>query len=293
MKNKKIGLLGPSFTYSDLATKSREFSIFFANKKPQKFFFTNIRNVIEELKKKKIDYALVPIENSTYGTVRETEDSLFQYEPKILFAFSLEIHHVLLAKNGIKRTDIKKIYAHQQGLEQCEKFLQKYFKNAQRIGMGSSGQALEYITHQKEKNQAAIGPEIAAKKYNLEIIEKNIENEKQNRTMFLVLGNSISERKIQQKNFQKVRKARNLRTSIVFWFGKNKPGSLYGVLREFAKAKLNLSKIESRPASRKLGEYLFFLDFDADEKDIKTKKVLRKISKITAGIKLFGSYEVH
>ena len=76
MKNKKISLLGPQFTYSDLATKSREFLDFFDDAIPQKIFFTSIRNVIEAIKKKKIDYALVPIENSTYGTVRETEDAL-------------------------------------------------------------------------------------------------------------------------------------------------------------------------------------------------------------------------
>lgn len=289
MKSFKIGLLGPAFTYSDLAIQSNKFADFLKTKQTGKNysakFFISITDIIEALKKKQIDFALVPIENSTYGTVRETEDAIFKNESNIIFAFSLEIHHALLTKKETKAENIKKIYAHQQALEQCEKFLRKYFRNAQKIGMGSSGQALEYVANEEGKWSAAIGPEIAAKKYKLKIIEKNIENEKQNRTMFLILG-IINDKKNYNNRIP-------FRTSIAFWFDSDRPGSLYEVLREFAKAKLNLTKIESRPASKKLEEYIFFLDFDGNEKEKKVKKVLQKLKKITGGFKSFGSYQVY
>lgn len=281
----KIALLGPALTYTDIVCDQ-----YLKKKSVQKTYCRTIREVIELVSKGKVDQGIIPIENTTYGTVRETEDNLFRYHPKIIFSFATKIHQNLVAKKNtntqtkglrnltrLKGTffkDIKLICSHQQAIEQCENFIRKTFPKAEKIIFNSTVQAIEYVANAEGNNLAAIGPISAAKKYHLTVLKKNIEDAKNNKTTFIV---------IQKKEVQPSMK--NIRTSIVFWFGKDQPGTLHQVLSIFADQKVNLSKIESRPAPKNPGNYLFFLDYDGDE------KILRKVKNITSGLISFGTYE--
>lgn len=289
-----VGILGPALSYSDLALNVPGF---FAHEKFKKIYFSNIREVIEAVAKNRVDYAIAPIENNIHGTVRETEDNLFRYEPKIIYAFSMPIHHALIAHKSAKINDIKKIFSHAQALEQCENFLRKEMKKAQKIPFNSTSQAVMEMKKMNDIAVAAIGPIEAVKNQSenqfgaLKILKKNIENHKKNQTTFIVIGKTgAPATQIMAASEKSGHVLRNIRTSIVFWFGKDQPGTLYQVLGAFAEQHVNLTKIESRPTPGQPGEYVFFLDFEGNEKDPKVKKLLQNIKKITAGIKNFGSY---
>ena len=291
--SRKIGLLGPAMTYSDLASESEEMRKMLGSEK--KVYYSDIQKIIKAVAKGEIQKGLVPIENSIHGTVRETEDALFENSVEILFAYAMPIHHGLFVKGKEKFGKIKTIVSHEQALEQCRKFLEKKYPEAQKIAYSSTMAAIEYMLKSPEKGIAAIGPRQLAHRKDLKMRSprggetESIEDEKTNKTVFLII-----QKKPEHARFaESVKKnSKSRRTSIAFWFRKDSPGSLYEVLREFAKAKMNLTKIESRPATKKLGEYIFFLDFEGDEKNEKEKKVLKNITKYIAGLKSFGSYEI-
>lgn len=272
-------------TYSDLASEVQEVKKIFGNAK--KFYYTDIQKIIKAVAKGEIEKGLVPIENSIHGTVRETEDALFENNVQILFAYALPIHHGLFIKKNAGT--IQKIVSHEQALEQCRKFLEKNYPKAQKIGYSSTMAAMDFMLKSGEKGIAAIAPRELAHRKDLKMKTKNIEDEKTNKTVFLII-----QKKSALAQMSKTTKETSglKRTSIAFWFQKNTPGTLYEVLREFAKARINLTKIESRPATKKLGEYIFFLDFEGDEENAKERKVLKNIKKYIAGMKSFGSYEI-
>ena len=140
----------------------------------------------------------------------------------------------------------------------------------------STVSAMETLIQQKHPFTAVIGPAEAAQSRKLKILARNIENDHSNQTTFIVIA---------QQGQKK-----GTKTSIAFNFSKDKPGSLFAIFREFADAKINLTKIESRPAPKELGEYIFFLDFDGNLTDPRVKKTLSRVRKYVATLKTFGSY---
>lgn len=289
----KIGLLGPAMTYSDLASETEEIKKILGKGKIEKIYYPDIQKIIAAVAQGKIQKGLVPIENSIHGTIRETEDALFRNNVEILFAYGLPIHHGLFVKHGTEFKKIKKIVSHEQALEQCRNFLEKNYPEAEKIATSSTIAAIEYMLKSPEKDIATIAPRELAHRKDLKMRKENIEDEKTNTTIFLLIQKKSKKKSSQQTLIQSEKnKNRSRRTSIAFWFKKDSPGSLYEVLREFAKAKINLTKIESRPATKRLGEYIFFLDFEGDEEGKKERKVLKNIKKYIAGIKSFGSYEI-
>ena len=272
--NCKIGVLGPKFTYSDFAADRY-------TSKCTKKYYSNIWEVFDALKRGEVDQGIVPIENSIHGTVRETFDSLFKSDLKILEQLSLPIHHCIAVLKGTKKKDIKKFVSHQQALSQSQKYLRKNFAHAEQIGFSSTGNAIEAMMKRKSGIAAVICSEDAAKKYGLHIIAKNIEDQKGNKTWFAVLGHKSDKPK-----------GKNIRTSIAFHFKKDHSGTLFSVFKAFNDAKVNMTKIESRPTLPKWGDYIFFLDFEGDQSKAKVAKLLKSIEKKVALLKNFGSYNI-
>ncbi len=283
MPNKKstevlVGALGPQKTFSDLACDwyiQKELK-----HKARKKLYSSIWEVFNALKKGKIDKAVVPIENNIYGTVRETFDSLFKSAFSIILQFSLPVHHCLAVKKGTKKSKIDKIISHQQALNQCRAYLRKNYPEAQRISFQSSVAAIKKVISARNLHRAVICSVKAAKDYDLKILDQNIEDQKKNRTLFAVLS---KEPKIDVKG-------KNMRTSIAFHFQKDSPGTLFSVFKEFNDAKINMTKIESRPTLPKWGDYIFFLDFEGSLNDSNVKKILKKVKTKVALLKVFGSY---
>jgi prephenate dehydratase len=279
-KKSDIAVLGPKNTFSDLA--SDEYII--KNKfKGGKFFVKDIDEACELVEKGEVKLGIVPIENKLNGTVRETIDSLFKRNVKIVEELKIPIHHSLLALAHAKKSDIKTIISHSQALKQCKIFIKKTFPKANLENINSTVAAIEFVINKNEKSIAAIGPKTAGEKNSLKVIKEGIEDQKDNETTFVIIKkNSRTNRDKEQKNSTKI--------SIAFHFSADAPGSLFTVFKDFADAKINMTKIESRPTKKSFGDYIFYLDFEGKLNDSKTQIILKKIEKKVARLKILGSY---
>jgi prephenate dehydratase/prephenate dehydrogenase len=269
-----IGSLGPELTFSSIAaTKWR------GKRKNKIVFFRNITEVAKAVSSGQIKEAVLPIENRLQGKVRETLDSLFKEKIHITAEFKVPIHHQLAALPGVKKSDIRTIMSHPQALSQCGDFLRKKFPDATWATSNSTAAAFEHVHKHHDKKTAAIGPQVAAKHHGFKVLERNIENDGENETRFIVIA---------RKPLAKVPK--KPKTSVVFYFSKDKPGSLFSIFEIFNKLGLNMTHIESRPAPRKLGEYLFYLDFEGDASRGSGKEAIAAVRKTVKGIKVLGVY---
>ncbi len=278
-KKPNIALLGPSLTFTDQATNLWK-------KNATKKYCDQISEVFKSVEKGEVKEGLVPIENRLHGSVRDTLDALFRSKTYIFVAIDLPIHHCLCALKGVKLQDIKAVMSHPQTFYQCEKFLKRRLKQVEWISAPSTTQAMEKIKRLKDENTGTIGSKLAAKTLRLNILAENIENDRNNQTRFIVI------KKIDAKRKRVKTKKYPIISSIIFYFSEDSPGSLSLVLNEFASAKINITKIESRPSTSKYGKYLFFLDFEGSTEDQNVQKILNNMKKFVAGVKFLGSYPV-
>jgi chorismate mutase/prephenate dehydratase len=235
---------------------------------------STIKEVFEAVFRDKTHYGVVPIENSTEGVVNYTLDMFVDSELNIAFEIMLPISHNLLSRTG-KKSDIKKIYSHPQARAQCRGWLDSNFSGMQVIEEPSTASAAKRVS--KDTSAAAVASELAAAVYDLKFVYRGIEDHKSNFTRFLVISKDKSKRTGRDK------------TSIMFSV-KDKPGALYLILRPFAKHKLNLTKIESRPSKRKAWEYVFFVDMEGHIDDKNVKKAINEVKKECLFFKVLGSY---
>ena len=268
--NTALATLGPSGTYSDLAAEKYAPSL-------PRHYARDIAEIFALVASRRVKEGIVPAENKLHGTVRETLDSLFTHKVHIAASISLPINHCLATIPQSKK--ITKIISHNQALAQCKKHLDKQFPHAERIAISSTASAISRLN----QTTAAILPLETAHHHNLKILAKNIADNPDNSTTFYVLKNGLYTPSTHvQKNSSK--------TSIIFYFSKDSPGSLSSVFQEFAAAKINLSRIESRPTKARFGEYIFYLDLDGTPRQPHVKKALASVTKKVAGLKILGVY---
>ncbi len=262
----KVAYLGPKGTFTHQAAEMRFGSI------KEYLPLASISSVFKAVDSSRAAYGVVPIENSTDGIVGETLDLLGEYDLKILAEIYMPIHHSLCSL-ALSLEDITKIYSKDIAFGQCRKFLSEHrLDSVELIPVESTAKAAELA--KLDPASAAICPHIAAKINNLPVIFDNIEDMHDNKTRFVIIGKFDSN------------PSGNDKTSILAKLS-NKPGSLVEFLREFEKAGINLTKIESRPAKEnKAFSYWFYIDFDGHFKDGKIEKIIGD----RADIKWLGSY---
>jgi prephenate dehydratase len=289
MKRIKVAFLGPEGTYSDEAGK------LYAKKiedhtKVDLYPYANFHEILHAANKGKVDEAIVPIENAHEGTIQLVSDMLVkEVDLKIRQEIVIPINHFLMALKGTTKKQITDIVSHPQPIDQCKDYLQKNFYDAKihlapstseaakRVAAGSLYRWFGAEDDQKKHFFAAIAPKEAAKIYDLEILDKEI-NAKENSTRFVVLAKEDHPKTGRDK------------TSIVFSIMKDKPGGLFSVLKEFAERKINLTKIESRPTKTTLGHYYFFIDLEGHREDDLIFDALEAVKKSASFYKLLGSY---
>lgn len=233
-----------------------------------------IDGVFAEVEKGAADYGVVPIENSIEGVVNLTLDSFIDSPLIINDEIKLGISLYLLSRSG-DAAKVKKIYSHPQPLAQSRNWLSRNFPGVEQIPASSTAQAAQIASH--DESAAAVASQLAAEFYHLEILGAKIEDQRENHTRFLVIGK------------EKAKKAKRNRTSIMFSI-KDESGSLLKALQLFAKYKINLTKIQSRPLRNRLWESLFYLDFDGHTEDKAIACVLDTLSRQCLFIKILGSY---
>jgi len=262
-----IAYLGPEATFTHQAALQR-----FGNSLRYAPLKT-ITDVFSEVTKRRADFGVVPIENSTEGVVAHTLDMFFESDLKIVAQIVLPVQHCLLSH--ARPDQIKRLYIHPQTLAQCRSWLQKHYPAAEIIETSSNARSAELAA--REKQAGAIAGLLAAEKYKLPVLEHDIQDNAANATRFLVLGRQCG------------LPSGHDRTSIMFCIA-DKPGALHSSLAPFRRYKINMTKIESRPSKRKAWEYFFFVDLDGHAKDAKVTKALAQLAEHCVFVKVLGSY---
>ncbi|MCK5511644.1 MAG: prephenate dehydratase [Thermodesulfovibrionia bacterium] len=264
----KIAYLGPSATFTHLAAQRKFGSS--AHYLPK----TTIKAVFEAVYRENAQYGVVPIENSTEGMVNYTLDMFMDSDLKISSEIMLEISHNLLSKTGTIH-NIKKIYSYPQATAQCRGWLEQNLPGIPIIEEVSTAAAARRVS--EDSTSAAVASELAATVYSLKFAKRGIEDHKYNYTRFLVIAKDFPAKTGKDK------------TSIMFSI-KDKVGALYSILKPFAKHKINLTKIESRPSKRKVWEYIFFVDMVGHIEDRNVKKAVNEVKKECLYLKVLGAY---
>lgn len=263
----KIAYLGPQGTWTHQAAISKfGHSVKYS---PQE----SLAGVFDCVARKKADYGVVPIENSTEGAVNHTLDMFADSPLRICAQILLPIENALMAK--IARDKISKLYSHPQVFGQCRNWIQKNFPGADLVEVSSTTRAAELVNEQA--GAAALGGRLAAELNGLEILDDNIQDKATNTTRFLVLSHKMCP------------PTGNDRTSVMFSL-RDKPGSLFDALRPFNEFHINMSKIESRPSKQRNWEYFFFVDIAGHCEDSKLSEALQNLEEHCNFIKVLGSY---
>lgn len=235
------------------------------------------KDVFQELQNETVNYGIIPIENSLTGSIHQNIDLALDFHHYIVGEIILRIKHNLLAAKGVKLENIKTVVSHPQALMQCSNFLEG-LKGVECIPMYDTAGSAQFISEDAPQDKAAIASIQACKDYNLHILKKDIENNKQNYTRFLIISR------------EQTRPKKNSKTSVVFSTKDNIPGALFKSLSVFALRDINLLKIESRPWQKGPWKYWFYLDFEGSMEDEACKKAIGHLEEITTFLKILGSY---
>ncbi|RJR15773.1 MAG: prephenate dehydratase [Nitrospiraceae bacterium] len=264
----KVAYLGPAATFTNLAAR-RQFG-----SSTEYLPESTIKEVFEAVSRGKAVYGVVPIENSTEGVVNYTLDMFIDSDLSVAFEIMMPVIHNLLSKTG-DISEIRKIYSHAQAKAQCRGWLHQNLPGVPIIEELSTAAAAKRVA--KDTSAAAVASELAASEYHLQFVERGIEDNKNNYTRFLVIAKDSPGKTGRDK------------TSVMFSV-KDQPGALYSILRSFAKYKINLTKIESRPSRRKAWEYIFFVDMEGHMEDKGVSKAVNAVKKDCLFLKVLGSY---
>ena len=233
-----------------------------------------IVDVFDEVERRRVEYGVVPVENSTEGAVNVTLDRLIDSDAVICGELSLAIsQHLLSGARDLGA--VKRVVSHPQGLAQCRRWLAEHLPDAATEESTSTAAAAEMAA--ADATVAAIASELAAQLYAVPILRPRIEDNPNNFTRFLIIGRQPAKPSGQDK------------TSILFAM-RNEPGSLYRILEPLARTGINLTKIESRPAKRRPWEYVMFVDFEGHRETPAVTSALAELEERTLFLRILGSY---
>lgn len=266
-KNAVVGYLGPEGTYSHQATQS-----IFPKAGNKKIAINTLHDLFMKVFNNEVDIAIVPAENSTEGTVRETLDYLIDFSLTVSGSFEMPIHHQLLSKEK-KLAHITIVVSHPQALAQCRNWLKNNIPHA---NLTPSASTTENLLHPKPCF-AYIASEAGAHKYNLPILSRDIEDNPRNMTRFYVLA----------KKQVKINGLSSNKT-LLFLTVYNRVGILRDILDIFARHNLNLSKLESRPSRDKLWDYHFFVEVEALPSDVGLRHSIKDLGSYCPIIRILG-----
>ncbi len=219
-------------------------------------------------------FGVVPVENSTEGVISHTLDRFLMSPLKICGEVEIRVHQNLMGLVD-SLDEVTEVFSHQQSLAQCRQWLDKHLPNAKRVAVSSNTEAAKLAS--TNRHAVAIAGVVAAEIYQLTILERNIEDEPNNTTRFIIIGQQISST------------TGNDKTSLVVSTG-NQPGALYKILEPFARFNIGMVHIESRPSRQGLWDYVFFIDIEGHSEDGDVAKAMAILKDNVSMLKLLGSY---
>jgi chorismate mutase/prephenate dehydratase len=269
VKEQLVAYLGPPGTFCEEAARKRfrEGALL----KP----CMELGEIWDRVESGEADFGVVPVENTTGGSVIPSLDLLFERDLKVCGEVELRIRHNLIVKPDTRLVEIRLVVSHPQAIAQCKRFLDEQLPLATRRTVESTAKAVQMLA--ETEYAAAIGTESAADIYGMKVLVKDIQDNPRNFTRFFIIGTRDSP------------PSGSDRTSIVFSVA-HLPGTLVSVLEELSKRRINLTKIESRPTRQTPWEYLFYVDFEGHRSEKICHQALESMRKKTFFLKVLGSY---
>ena len=265
----RIAVLGPQGTYSEKAAllwcKERRAS--------NLVYFPDFESVLDSVRQERVEAGIVPVENSLEGAVTAVMDLLLRLDVVIVGEVNLPIRHCLVGRGG---GEIRVILSHPQALAQCRKYLHEHYPDAEIRTTGSTSHAARLA--QEFPEMAAIAGQDAADRYGLAILAREIQDAGENTTRFIVVAR------------EGVGPSGRDKTSLVIYLDRDRPGALYSILEEFARRNINLTRIESRPSRKGLGDYYFYIDLEGHMQDQEVGEAVAAARDKAAMVKVLGSY---
>ncbi|MFW1677526.1 prephenate dehydratase [Pontibacter sp. JAM-7] len=233
-----------------------------------------LRDVFREVQAGTAQYGVVPIENTTEGVVSHTVDLFRQFDLKICGEVEVPVHLHLLMKKGADPKKISRILSHQQSLAQCRTWLDQNQPASEKMAVSSNAEAARLVASSQDENCAAVAGDMAAEQYELVSVERNVEDNPDNSTRFLIIGT------------QDVGPSGDDKSSILVSVN-NQPGALYQLLEPFYQHNISLTRVESR-CSRQ--QSIFYIDFAGHHSEKAVNAVLKQLQQVSVELKLLGSY---
>ena len=271
----RVAFLGPHGTFTEEALLSQADLA-----EGELIPIRSIPEVIVGVERGEADLGVVPIENSIEGSVNATLDTLaFDTDPEVVIQreLVLAIDLNLVARPGTELADVRQVVSHPHASAQCREWLARKLPGVEVVAANSTAEAAQGISRSKRAGRAAISTALAANLYGLSVLAADVEDHPENQTRFVLLGRGIPAPTGHDK------------TSLVCFQSQDRPGSLLSILQEFAARAINLSKLESRPTKRGLGQYCFFIDCDGHVADEVVADALRNLA-AKQSVKFLGSY---
>jgi prephenate dehydratase len=269
-----VAFLGPAGTFTEEALNTQADLI--AGKVPKQ----TVADVLDAVTTGEVEVGFVPMENSIEGTVSATVDSLvFDADLLIQREVVLDVHLNLLAPPGTRLVDITKVLSFPHASAQCRGFLKSKLPDVEVLATNSTAEAARIVGEDRTPGRAALAPRLAGELYGLDVIEAAIEDHPDNQTKFVAVA----------KHGVPARTGHD-KTSIVCFQREDHPGTLHAILSEFSARGINLTKLESRPTKRGLGNYCFIIDLEGHIAEEVVADALRVLHAELAGVKLLGSY---
>lgn len=268
----KVGFQGNHGTFSEIAAMK-----YFDGKDFEAIGYKNFPSIMKDVENGSLDYALLPVENTTTGIIARTYDLFRQYKIHAIGELNVPIHQNLIVTPGTKIEDIKEVYSHPEALSQCQNFFAEHPSILQ-VPYQDTAKAVEYIGECKDPTKAAIGSWRAAEYYQLPSLLDGIQDKNTNMTRFLC----ITSKEEEDPNANKI--------SMSLILG-HKPGALYNVLGVLAKRGINIEKLESRPLPGTVFEYLFYIDFLGNIHNKDVKEAVKEIQLRCSEARILGCYK--
>jgi prephenate dehydratase len=262
----RAGVLGPEGTNSETAARKW-------NPDALLVYLDDFEDVLSAVEAGELDCGVVPLENSLEGSIGLVMDLLLRLQVTIIAEVNVPIRHCLL---GQGESEVKVVLSHPQALAQCRQYLRRNYPEAEIRTTGSTSHAARLA--QEFPEMAAVASAGAAEKYGLKVLDKDIQDGSDNVTRFAVVGKQIPRATGRDK------------TSLAVYLQRDRPGALYSILQEFARQDINLTRIESRPSRRGLGDYYFYIDLEGHIEDPPIKEALAAIAGKANMVKVLGSY---
>lgn len=263
----KLCLLGPEGTFSEMAARrwSRDAEL---------VFMDDMESVAMAVEEGACDEGILPIENSLEGPVGAVMDLLLDVSSPIVGEVILPIKQCLMSRGSLEK--IRIIVSHPQALGQCRHYIHEHFPGVEVRTTGSTSHAARLA--QEFPEMAAIGCSESAQKYGLKVLKEGIQDYPNNYTRFIVLGRKSAAPTGRDK------------TSLAVYLDRDRPGALYDFLGEFAHRRINMTRIESRPSKKLLGDYWFFIDVEGHRDDALLREAISALKDKCTTLKVLGSY---